>query len=167
MTIAAKDFSGFLPLVVGTIRDNSVTDFDLYIVAEGKLVLFAPAPYRWLRDELTRLLAAGHQSLFYHIRDDKKVAAWRRIQNIDVTRGAGAEAFHKKAPVERLVQINDAAAAPPRTPRPKASSKSFSSRNPFVVLASSDTKSPSSPGPASYRPPDQPLTPRRLSFAGT
>ena len=110
MAIAAKDFSGFLPLVIGTILDNSVTDFDLYIVAEGKLVLYAPAPYRWLRDELTRLLATGHQDLFYHIRDDKKVAAWRRIQNIDVTRGAGAEAFHKKAPVERLAQINDAAA---------------------------------------------------------
>lgn len=69
--------------------------------------------------------------------------------------------------IDSKTKTNDAAEAPPRTPWPKASSKSFSSRNPFVVLASSDTKSPSSPGPASYRPPDQPLTPRRLSFAGT
>jgi len=63
-------------------------------------------------------------------------------------------------------KINDAAAAPPRTPRPKASSKSSSSRNSFFVLASPDTKSPLSPGPAKYQPPDQPLIPRRLSYAG-
>jgi hypothetical protein len=63
-------------------------------------------------------------------------------------------------------KTNDVAAAPPRTPRPKAASKSSSSRNSFFVLASPDTKSPLSPGPAKYQPPDQPLMPRRLSYAG-
>ena len=79
-------------------------------MAEGKLVLYAPAPYRWLRDELTKLLAMGHRDLFYHSYDHKKVSTWRRIQNVDVTWGAGQEAFQKKSPVERLIQINDAAA---------------------------------------------------------
>ena len=110
MTNAAKDLSGFFPFATATLLDNCVTDFDLYILADGKLVLFAPAPYRWLRSELTNLLATGNRELFYHNRDQKKVALWKRIQSVDVTRGAGLEAFRKKAPVVRLGQINDAAA---------------------------------------------------------
>jgi HD-GYP domain-containing protein (c-di-GMP phosphodiesterase class II) len=110
MSTSAKDMNGFLPLATGSILDNCVTDFDLYILAEGQYALFAPAPWRWTRDELTKLLASGQSSLFYHTRDQATVELWRRIQRIDVTRGAGIEAFRKKPPGQRIVEINDAAA---------------------------------------------------------
>jgi HD-GYP domain-containing protein (c-di-GMP phosphodiesterase class II) len=50
---------------VGCIKDNSTTDFDLYVEAAGMLTLYAQAEYRWSRDELSRLMENGHQQLFY------------------------------------------------------------------------------------------------------
>ncbi|MBM4253456.1 MAG: HD domain-containing protein [Deltaproteobacteria bacterium] len=62
---ASPDKSKMQALPVDCIKDNSTTDFDLYVEAAGMLTLYAQAEYRWSRDELSRLVASGHQQLFY------------------------------------------------------------------------------------------------------
>ena len=64
---------------VDQILDNSSTDFDLFLEAAGGLTLYAQATYKWSKDELTRLLANGHQSLFYRQTETPRVDFYRRI----------------------------------------------------------------------------------------
>lgn len=88
---------------VDQLIDNSVTDFDLYLDTVGQLTLYAKAPYKWQRDELTRLLSAGHQKLFYFTRDAGLVEAYRllhKMVKVDPT----------LAPTGRIVNLTDAAA---------------------------------------------------------
>ena len=64
---------------VDQILDNSSTDFDLFLEAAGGLTLYARATYKWSKDELTRLLANGHKSLFYHQEETSRVDFYLRI----------------------------------------------------------------------------------------
>lgn len=90
-------------LAVDALLDNSVTDFDLFIEVDNKLIPYATAPYRWMRDELTRLLAAGHRVLYYSSSDQQKVDAYGqliKIPSVDMS----------LAPPQRIVSLTDAAA---------------------------------------------------------
>ena len=67
----------FKALPTSDLIDNSITDFDLYWRTEGGAkVLYAPSPYRWLRDEVTRLVDLAHDQLFYSSEDQPKVEAY-------------------------------------------------------------------------------------------
>lgn len=92
-----------LTFPVDQILDNSTTDFDLYFEAGGKLSLYAKAPYRWVKDELQRLLADGHKQLFHFTADRGLVEAYRQMHHsvrIDTT----------SPPPLRIVNLTDAAA---------------------------------------------------------
>ena len=67
----------FKALPTSDLIDNSITDFDLYLRTEaGAKVLYAPSPYRWLRDEVSRLVDMSHEQLFYSSEDQGKVEAY-------------------------------------------------------------------------------------------
>lgn len=88
---------------VDKILDNSATDFDLYLEVGGKLSLYAKAPYKWSKDELSRLLTDGHKQFFYFTADKDRVEAYRLVHQqvkIDTT----------SPPPLRIVNLTDAAA---------------------------------------------------------
>lgn len=94
---------------VDGIIDNTTTDFDLYLdVAKANagpdhLTLYAKAPYKWSRDELTRLLSDGHGIFYYFTADRDKVEAYKAVHHavrIDTT----------SPPAERIANLTDAAA---------------------------------------------------------
>lgn len=88
---------------VDQILDNSSTDFDLYVEAGGKLTLYAKSPYKWSKDELSRLLSDGHTQFLYFTADKDRVEAYRLVHQkvkIDTT----------SAPPLRIVNLTDAAA---------------------------------------------------------
>jgi HD-GYP domain-containing protein (c-di-GMP phosphodiesterase class II) len=88
---------------VDAIIDNSRTDFDLYIELGDRLTLYAKSPYVWTRDELGRLLSAGHKVLFYSTLDRDKVEAYQKIhQSVHIDRTS--------EPRQRIVNLTDAAA---------------------------------------------------------
>ena len=88
---------------ISRLIDNSVTDFDLYLDVANTIVLYAPAPYHWLRDELQRLLNDGHGSLYYTTSDERKVEAYQVITAIP-------KVADDLPPPKRLLALNDAAA---------------------------------------------------------
>lgn len=88
---------------VERLLDNSITDFDLYLEVGGTLVLYASSPYRWLREELQRLLVDGHSSFYYSNADQTKVVAYQAISMIP-------KIDENLPPQQRVVAITDAAA---------------------------------------------------------
>src|SRR5690606_29412484 len=60
------------------IKDNTVTDFDLFLLIAELPTMYARAPYRWAKDELERLLKSGHRTLYYDTRDTLKVEAYKK-----------------------------------------------------------------------------------------
>ncbi len=92
-----------LEFPVEKLLDNSITDFDLYLEVGGTLVLYASSPYRWLREELQRLLVDGHSRLFYSSADSTKVVAYQAISTIP-------KIDENLPPARRVVAITDAAA---------------------------------------------------------
>jgi len=93
----------FKTLAIETLLDNSTSDFDLYIEINGKLVLYSGTPYKWARDELNRLLAAGHRQLFYSNADQSKVEIYRQLASIP-------KVDMNLPPIRRVTMITDAAA---------------------------------------------------------
>lgn len=65
--LLTPDKASMVPFRVSNLLDNSSTDFDLYIDIQGRLALYARAPYRWNRDELARLLEGGHELLYHAV----------------------------------------------------------------------------------------------------
>ena len=98
-----REKTQFTQLSIETLLDNSTSDFDLYIEIDGKLVLYAGAPYRWNRDELTRLLGAGHRQLFYSNADQAKVEVYSQLSKIP-------KIDMSLPPFRRVMMITDAAA---------------------------------------------------------
>lgn len=90
-------------LPIGGILDNSTTDFDLYLEVGTELVLYGKAPYKWLRDELSRLIAAGHQQLYYFTADKARVEAYRLLSGLP-------KVDETAPPRQRVVRITDVAA---------------------------------------------------------
>jgi HD-GYP domain-containing protein (c-di-GMP phosphodiesterase class II) len=94
---AMEDYS------IEALIDNSTTDFDLYLRVGGTLSLYAKAPYKWLKDEMGRLLQDGHRHLFYSIADRPKVEAYKLVHAL-------AKVDETAPPSTRVVQITDVAA---------------------------------------------------------
>jgi len=93
----------FKSLAIESLLDNSTSDFDIYIEIDGKPVLYAAAPYKWTRDELTRLLAAGHRQFLYSSADQTKVEVYRQLSLIPKVDMA-------EPPIRRIAMLTDAAA---------------------------------------------------------
>lgn len=94
---AMEDYS------IEALIDNSTTDFDLYLRVGGSLALYAKAPYKWLKDEVERLLQDGHRLLHYSTADKAKVEAYKLVHALTaIDEGA--------PPAVRVVQITDVAA---------------------------------------------------------
>lgn len=87
---------------VDRILDNSATDFDLYLEIAGALTLYAKAPYKWAREELSRLLADGHKVFFHFTADQPKVDAYRLSTGVKIDTSS--------PPAQRIVNLTDAAA---------------------------------------------------------
>jgi HD-GYP domain-containing protein (c-di-GMP phosphodiesterase class II) len=90
-------------LAIDSLLDNSETDFDLYVEIQGQLSIYATAPYKWTREELTRLLEQGLRVFYYFTAERPKVEAYRLIHltsKIDTT----------SPPAQRIVNLSDAAA---------------------------------------------------------
>ncbi|MGE0172393.1 MAG: HD-GYP domain-containing protein [Oligoflexales bacterium] len=79
-----KKFSrdDLISISINLILPDSITDFDLYISVAGHFVLYAPPPYQWAGDELTRLGTDGHAELFYNNVDAKKAKAYLQISRV-------------------------------------------------------------------------------------
>lgn len=90
-------------MAVESILDNSLTDFDLYLDVGDALTLYAKAPYKWEKAELSRLLAGGHSAFYYSISDRDKVEAFRALQAIP-------EIDLSLPPMSRVLNLTDVAA---------------------------------------------------------
>ena len=64
---------------LGGVGPDSVTDFDLYINIGGHMVLYAPKPYKWAKEEIERLRSDGHSELFYEKDCTPKVEIYRKL----------------------------------------------------------------------------------------
>ena len=95
--------SSMLAFAVDRMIDNSETDFDLYLEIGDELSLYAPAPYHWLKDELGRLLAGGHISLYHFTADLPKAETYQLIHHKVVI-------DESQPPAKRLLDLTDAAA---------------------------------------------------------
>jgi len=88
---------------VKDLQDGSTTDFDLYIEAGERLVLYAKAPYAWTHGELERLLADKHQALYYSTADRVLVDTYRLVHSRIVI-------DESLPPPVRIARLTDAAA---------------------------------------------------------
>ena len=92
-----------VPMAVAGLKDNTVTDFDLYLDVGGHLVLYAPSPYRWSEPETGRLIADGFREVFYAKSDEAKVQAYHKISVIK-------SIDESLEPAKRVIDITDAIA---------------------------------------------------------
>ena len=83
--------------------EGTKTDFDLYLQISGLAVLYAPSPYLWSDNELQRLIADGHDRLYYQKKDESKVTVLRKVETLP-------RIDFNLAPVARLNNITDVAA---------------------------------------------------------
>ncbi len=98
-----KAQSDLVAFQLASLINDSVTDFDLYIGIGGHMVLYAPKPYFWSKDELARLHTEGHRCLYYDPAFQEKVEVYRKVYlwpEIDTT----------LPPDKRINQIMDLAA---------------------------------------------------------
>lgn len=101
--LLTPDKASMVPFRVSNLLDNSSTDFDLYIDIQGRLALYARAPYRWNRDELARLLEGGHELLYHAVGDAAKADSYLLCH-------AHPKVDQGLPPRERVVKLTDAAA---------------------------------------------------------
>ena len=94
-TFGVKDFAQFR---VDRILDNSVTDFDLFLNLENHFILYSGNGYRWNRDELTNLLAHGHESFFIRRDELFKAKMYEQVSKLP-------QIEKDMAPKERLKSI--------------------------------------------------------------
>ncbi len=99
----SPDKSKMQAFPVGSIKDNSTTDFDLYVEAAGTLTLYAQAEYVWSRDELSRLLANGHQELFYPTTAKARAEVYLKLHSSGMI-------DRESYPRARIVKLTEAAA---------------------------------------------------------
>ncbi len=87
------------PIILNTVQGESTTDFDLYINIGGHLVLYAPRPYTWSQDEISRLQQDGHEELFYPTYDKNKVIVYKKVHTLDFN------FLHKLEPQQRIQEL--------------------------------------------------------------
>lgn len=90
----------FCRFAVDKIIDNSITDFDLFAEVDSHIILYSSSGYRWVRDELSRLLAQGYTHLLIRPEDRGKAAIYEKISTLP-------QISHTLRPEERLNQIQD------------------------------------------------------------
>ena len=78
----SQDISLYLDFPVDGIVDNSVTDFDLFLDLSGSVVLYAGEGYKWLKEELDALMAAGYQKFLVQKTDKSKAGMYKELTKI-------------------------------------------------------------------------------------
>ena len=81
---SSAGYNGFVEFGVDGLLDNSVTDFDLFVSVDGRMVTYASSGYHWQRDEIGRLLSAGHKMFWADANDLDKVHLYRRLSNLEL-----------------------------------------------------------------------------------
>ncbi|MFK7872220.1 MAG: HD-GYP domain-containing protein [Oligoflexales bacterium] len=69
----------FLEVPVDFFAAETITDFELYIHAAGRYLLYASSPYTWSEGERNRLLEQDHRVLYYSKNDQEKLDVYKRI----------------------------------------------------------------------------------------
>jgi putative nucleotidyltransferase with HDIG domain len=83
---------------VYALKDNSVSDFDLFILLQGHFILYAPPGYHWERQELNELIGAGYDSLYIRTSESRKAQMYLQLAKLpDVDRAL--------APPERIQNL--------------------------------------------------------------
>ena len=77
-----KDIGEFKPFSVDKLIDNSTTDFDLYVRVADHMILYGSLGYRWMKEELERLLRSGHDTMFVAVHDSAKVQTYERLSQL-------------------------------------------------------------------------------------
>jgi putative nucleotidyltransferase with HDIG domain len=90
----------FIEFVVEGLIDNSVTDFDLFVAVDGRMVTYASSGYHWHRDEIERLVNSGRRSFWADSNDCDKIALYRRLNDLQLPDGG-------LAPSTRLSMIEE------------------------------------------------------------
>jgi HD-GYP domain-containing protein (c-di-GMP phosphodiesterase class II) len=91
------------PFGVEKLLPGSVSDFDLWAEVRSSLTLYATAPYKWGAQEIERLKAEGHSTLYYFTKDQTKVETYLALHTVREIETGGS-------PADRIVNLNDAAA---------------------------------------------------------
>lgn len=89
-------------LDVGVIKDNSSTDFDLFVKVGNHTIVYGSPGYNWRREELESLLRAGYPKLFYLSKDMGKAQTFLRL-------GKLGNIENHLPPQERIVVIEQIA----------------------------------------------------------
>jgi len=69
----------FVLFPVGSLADNSVTDFDLFVKVSNHVVLYGGIGYRWERTELQGLVNSGLENFYIKPEDQPKADIYRKI----------------------------------------------------------------------------------------
>jgi HD-GYP domain-containing protein (c-di-GMP phosphodiesterase class II) len=76
------DLSGYIDFSIEDIVDNTITDFELYLVVGEHLVLYSGVGYQWFRDELRSLLEEGRKSFLIRADDLQKAQIYRMLRRV-------------------------------------------------------------------------------------
>lgn len=99
-----KDINEFKPFSVEKLIDNSTTDFDLYVRVADHMILYGSLGYKWVKEELERLLRNGHVTMFVAANDVAKVQTYERLTQLP-------KMEKDLAPRERIKSLEDVGSA--------------------------------------------------------
>ncbi|MFW7378079.1 MAG: HD-GYP domain-containing protein [Oligoflexus sp.] len=83
-----------------TVKDNSVTDFDVFLKLQDHVILYAGQGYRWLKEELNDLLRLGYDNFLIRNDDLRLAEMYRQVIQIP-------EVELNLPPKERIRSIED------------------------------------------------------------
>lgn len=94
------DASKYKLFPIDAVKDNSVTDFDVFLRLEDHIILYAGQGYRWFKDELNSLLQQGYSHFFIKNEDLRLANMYQQISRIP-------EIEHHLPPEARIKSIED------------------------------------------------------------
>jgi len=77
-----SDDSQYTPFAVDIVKDNSVTDFDIFLRLKDHVILYAGHGYHWFKEELGSLLLQGHGNFLVRNSDLNRAKMYQHIVNI-------------------------------------------------------------------------------------
>lgn len=103
MQLTLPKFEDLQSLALSDIAPGSVTDFDVYLVVGGHVVIYANSMYKWEEGEIARLRREGHLQVFHLKSKIQLVNAYKQISLI-------SKIDESLSPEERINNITSVAA---------------------------------------------------------
>jgi HD-GYP domain-containing protein (c-di-GMP phosphodiesterase class II) len=92
--------TSFTDFSIDQLKDNSVTDFDLFLNVNDHVILYAGPGYKWVKAELESLLGLGHQNFLIRQDELRLAKMYQQLSQV-------AEIQHDQPPAQRIKSIEE------------------------------------------------------------